>query len=121
MALVEVRNLKKYFPIRGGLLSRIVGQVKAVDGAYPLFGTLALEDGGSLAAALAERDGLLHLLADLGDEVSSGQPIAQIWPPDRTGVAPVEIRANRDGILVARHFPGLVQSGDCLAVIACKK
>lgn len=69
----------------------------------------------------AERDGLLHLLADLGDEVSSGQPIAQIWPPDRTGVAPVEIRANRDGILVARHFPGLVQSGDCLAVIACKK
>ena len=39
-------------------------QVKAVDGAYPLFGTLALEDGGSLAAALAERDGLPGLVAD---------------------------------------------------------
>ncbi|HJV44928.1 MAG TPA: dipeptide ABC transporter ATP-binding protein [Bacillota bacterium] len=29
--LLEVRNLKKYFPIRRGLLSREVGQVKAVD------------------------------------------------------------------------------------------
>jgi len=31
-ALVEVRNLKKYFPIRKGILSRIAGQVQAVDG-----------------------------------------------------------------------------------------
>ncbi len=30
--LMEVRNLTKYFPITGGLLSRVVGQVKAVDG-----------------------------------------------------------------------------------------
>src|ERR1700674_5162783 len=30
--LLEVNNLKKYFPIRKGLLSRTVGQVKAVDG-----------------------------------------------------------------------------------------
>ncbi len=30
--LLEVRNLKKYFPIKGGLLSHTVGQVKAVDG-----------------------------------------------------------------------------------------
>ena len=30
--LLEVKNLKKYFPIKGGLLSRTVGQVKAVDG-----------------------------------------------------------------------------------------
>src|SRR5690349_20585204 len=29
--LVEVRNLKTYFPIRKGLLSRTVGHVKAVD------------------------------------------------------------------------------------------
>lgn len=31
-ALVEVRNLKKYFPIRRGVLKRTVGHVKAVDG-----------------------------------------------------------------------------------------
>jgi peptide/nickel transport system ATP-binding protein len=30
--LLEVNNLKKYFPIKGGLLSHTVGQVKAVDG-----------------------------------------------------------------------------------------
>jgi oligopeptide/dipeptide ABC transporter ATP-binding protein len=31
-ALLDVRDLKKYFPIRKGLLSRKVGEVKAVDG-----------------------------------------------------------------------------------------
>lgn len=30
--LLEVRDLKKYFPVRGGLLQRIVAQVRAVDG-----------------------------------------------------------------------------------------
>lgn len=30
--LLEVRNLKKYFPIKGGLLRRVVNNVKAVDG-----------------------------------------------------------------------------------------
>jgi oligopeptide transport system ATP-binding protein len=32
MALLEVDNLKKYFPIRKGILSRTAGYVKAVDG-----------------------------------------------------------------------------------------
>ncbi|WP_433744401.1 ABC transporter ATP-binding protein [Falsibacillus pallidus] len=30
--LIEVRNLKKYFPIKKGIISRTVGHVKAVDG-----------------------------------------------------------------------------------------
>ena len=30
--LVEVNNLVKYFPVRAGLLQRVVNQVKAVDG-----------------------------------------------------------------------------------------
>jgi peptide/nickel transport system ATP-binding protein len=30
--LLEVKNLRKYFPIKRGLFSRVVGQVKAVDG-----------------------------------------------------------------------------------------
>ena len=30
--ILEVRGLKKYFPIKGGMLNRVVGQVKAVDG-----------------------------------------------------------------------------------------
>ncbi|MAF82587.1 MAG: dipeptide ABC transporter ATP-binding protein [Gammaproteobacteria bacterium] len=31
-ALLEVRDLKKFFPVRGGLLQRVVTQVRAVDG-----------------------------------------------------------------------------------------
>lgn len=30
--LIEVRNLKKYFPLRSGFLNRVTGHVKAVDG-----------------------------------------------------------------------------------------
>jgi oligopeptide transport system ATP-binding protein len=31
-ALLEIRDLKKYFPVRGGILRRVQNQVKAVDG-----------------------------------------------------------------------------------------
>ena len=30
--ILEVNNLKQHFPIRGGILQRVVGQIKAVDG-----------------------------------------------------------------------------------------
>ena len=30
--ILQVRDLKKYFPIRGGMLNRVIGHVKAVDG-----------------------------------------------------------------------------------------
>ena len=30
--LIQVKDLKKYFPIKGGLLSKTIGHVKAVDG-----------------------------------------------------------------------------------------
>ncbi|MCR5295157.1 MAG: ATP-binding cassette domain-containing protein [Lachnospiraceae bacterium] len=30
--ILMVKNLKKYFPIKGGMMGRVVGQVKAVDG-----------------------------------------------------------------------------------------
>jgi oligopeptide/dipeptide ABC transporter ATP-binding protein len=32
MALLEVQNLKKYFPVKKGIFSRTVGEVRAVDG-----------------------------------------------------------------------------------------
>jgi N-alpha-acetyl-L-2,4-diaminobutyrate deacetylase len=66
----------------------------------------------------AESDGLVEPLKDLGETVSNGEIIARIHPIGRTGSAPVEHRAALDGILAARHFPGLVKTGDCLAVIA---
>ncbi len=39
-------------------------EMKAVDAAYPLFGTVALDPPGPLAAALAERDGAYGAVAD---------------------------------------------------------
>src|SRR3989440_4505932 len=65
-------------------------EIKAVDDAYPLFGTVALEPAGDLAAALAERDGAFGaavdpaLLARLGTE--RGTRIA-------IGSATIELRA----------------------------
>ena len=67
---------------------------------------------------LAERDALIEPLVDLGAEVAEGQPIARLWPLDRTGSPPEDCRARRSGILAGRHFPGLLQSGDCVAVVA---
>ena len=39
-------------------------ELKAVDGAYPLYGTVALEPAGDLASALAERDGVFGAAVD---------------------------------------------------------
>ena len=65
----------------------------------------------------SESDGLFEAMIDLGDPVSQGEVVARVWPLDRTGVAPIEYRACRGGLLISRHFPGLLQSGDCVAVI----
>jgi N-alpha-acetyl-L-2,4-diaminobutyrate deacetylase len=65
----------------------------------------------------AEEEGLAETLVDLGEGVRAGEAIARIHPVGRTGAAPTEYRATLDGILAARHFPGLVKPGDCLAVV----
>ncbi|MBD0679085.1 N(2)-acetyl-L-2,4-diaminobutanoate deacetylase DoeB [Pseudomonas sp. V98_8] len=66
----------------------------------------------------SEHDGLLEMCRDLGENVSKGEVIARVYDVTRSGVAPVEYRAARNGLLAARHFPGLVGCGDTLAVIA---
>ena len=43
MSLLEIRGLKKYFPVGGGLFSRRKGEVRAVDGV-----DLAIEEGETL-------------------------------------------------------------------------
>ena len=66
----------------------------------------------------AAEDGLVEPLKDLGDPVAPGEVVAKIHSITRTGGAPFEHRAAIGGVLAARHFPGLVKVGDCLAVIA---
>lgn len=62
-------------------------------------------------------EGMFEAMKDLGDDVEKGEIVARVWPLDRTGRAPIEYRAGRSGLLVSRHFPGLIKSGDCLAVV----
>jgi len=64
---------------------------------------------------VSESEGLVEPCADLGDTLKKGQPVARVWDVTRTGTAPREYVARRDGVLIGRHFPGLVRMGDCLA------
>jgi N-alpha-acetyl-L-2,4-diaminobutyrate deacetylase len=66
----------------------------------------------------AEVDGLIETAVDLGEPVTEGQVLARVHPVTRTDLPVHELRAKMSGILAARHFPGLVQTGDCAAVLA---
>lgn len=67
---------------------------------------------------VSEHEGLLEMCVDLGATVGKGEVVARIYDCTRTGPAPREYRAKLDGMLVGRHFPGLVGMGDVLAVLA---
>lgn len=77
---------------------------------------LDMPDGDCFSFAM--EDGLIETMVDLGGAVTKGMVIARVWGAGSTGVAPQEIHAKMDGILVARHFPGLIKAGDCVAVVA---
>jgi N-alpha-acetyl-L-2,4-diaminobutyrate deacetylase len=68
----------------------------------------------------AEDGGLIEFVKDLGDEFQKDETIALIYPTDRTGATPREIKAKMNGILAARHYPGLVKPGDCVSVLAVR-
>lgn len=67
---------------------------------------------------ISREEGLFEPMVDLGETVKKDDVVARVWPADRTGVAPAAYLAKRDGMLVTRHFPGLVKAGDCVAVVA---
>lgn len=77
---------------------------------------LDMPDGDCYVTSL--HDGLLEMCRDLGDTVKKGELIARVHDVRRTGTAPVDYHARRDGLLAARHFPGLIGCGDTLAVVA---
>jgi N-alpha-acetyl-L-2,4-diaminobutyrate deacetylase len=77
---------------------------------------LDMPDGDCFS--FAEDDGMIETMIDLGERVERGMVVARIHGTGRTGIAPIEIKAKMDGILAARHFPGLVKAGDCAAVVA---
>jgi N2-acetyl-L-2,4-diaminobutanoate deacetylase len=67
---------------------------------------------------IAADEGLVEPCVALGETVRAGEVLARIYPLGRTGVVPAEHRAAMDGLLAARHVPGLIRAGDCLGVVA---
>ncbi len=65
----------------------------------------------------SETTGLIDYCVDLGDEVRAGDLLARIYDIERTGRAPAEYHAKRDGVLIGRHFPGLIALGDPVGVV----
>ena len=95
------------FLIHAGILGGEMELASSVD--------LDMPDGDCFV--FSETDGLFEPMVDLGETVQAGDLLARIWDAGRTGVAPVEVRAKRSGLLISRHFPGLIQSGDCAGVV----
>lgn len=80
--------------------------------------SLALDMPDDRCFTTSKSDGLLEMCVDLGDKVHKGQEIARVYSASHTGLEPAIYHANMDGLLVSRHFPGLIKTGDCVAVVA---
>ncbi|HCR96272.1 MAG: N(2)-acetyl-L-2,4-diaminobutanoate deacetylase DoeB [Halomonas sp.] len=108
MAITErgVRN----FLIHYGLLE---GEVDMPQG-----GQVYLDMPDASCYVQSQHSGVLELCVALGDAVTKGQVLAYVYDMTRTGSEPVAYRAERDGILMARRAPALVNMGDTIAVIA---
>ncbi|MGN6303764.1 MAG: N(2)-acetyl-L-2,4-diaminobutanoate deacetylase DoeB [Mesorhizobium sp.] len=102
---------------RRGIMN-VLRHTGIVNGADERTRTCWLDMPGGDCFSFAEDDGMIETMVDLGEPVRQGEVVARIHSVGRTGLAPVEIRAKLDGLLAARHFPGLVKAGDCVAVVA---
>jgi N-alpha-acetyl-L-2,4-diaminobutyrate deacetylase len=66
----------------------------------------------------SEHEGLFEICVDLGEQVTKNSVVAKVWPVERSGAAPALYHAKMDGIVTARHFPGLIKMGDCMTVLS---
>ena len=80
--------------------------------------TIQLDMPDDRCFVFSQVSGMVEYLIELGDTVAQDQPIARVWSSDRTGDHPTACLASRDGILVARHVPGLIKTGDFVGLVA---
>jgi N-alpha-acetyl-L-2,4-diaminobutyrate deacetylase len=80
--------------------------------------SIMLDMPSSDCFTFSEHEGLFEICVDLGVNVAKGSIIARVWPAERTGAAPALYHAKMDGIVTARHFPGLINMGDCMMVLS---
>lgn len=104
------------FLAHAGVLAQASNEAAPVSDAARTTTLLDMPDGDCFTTS--EHHGLLEMCRDLGEMVEKGDVLARIHDVSRTGAAPFDYVAKRAGLLAARHFPGLVQAGDTVAVVA---
>jgi N2-acetyl-L-2,4-diaminobutanoate deacetylase len=83
--------------------------------------SVELEMPGADCFTFSRSGGMVEPIVDLGALVRREDVLARVHAIDRLGAPPDEYRARIDGVLAARHFPGIAAAGDCLAVVATRK
>lgn len=67
---------------------------------------------------MASGTGLVEHLAELGDTVEAGQPVARLHRLDDLVGPPVEVAARTAGVVCAQRAPAPTERGECVCVIA---
>ncbi len=62
--------------------------------------------------------GLVEPFVELGDVVKEGDLLAKVHNIDRTATTPENYYAKRDGMVIIKHYPSIIDIGDNLMVIA---
>ncbi len=89
-----------------------------LDSELILRSTRMLETREEANFVIAPASGHLELCCELGGDVFRGNPLAHIHDSGRTGQPPITIKADRNGILMARHSSGKIRQGECIAIVA---
>lgn len=80
--------------------------------------TLNLDMPDDRCYVSCETPGLIEYTVELGEEVEEDQVVAVVHEITRTGRPPALYRAGISGIFTGRHYPGMINMGDIVAVIA---
>lgn len=105
-----LKNLLRHFRL-------VEGKVETPEAAgHPPTRMMQTPDGDCFT--LVKHAGILEMTVDLGAAVEEGQLLGRIHDYEEPAQPPVPYYARKSGMLLSRHAPGLIQRGDCMAVIA---
>lgn len=96
----------------------VLVQAGALNQELVLRSTRMLEVSSHKNYVIAPHAGLLEMCKEVGDDVYMGSPLAKIIQHGNTGPDTVVIKADRNGILMSHHYRGLIEQGDCVAIVA---
>ena len=84
----------------------------------PLIDTISMDMPGGDCLLFSEHNGLIEPLVSLGDSVKKGDLVARIYNIENMSSPVHDYFAPRNGLVMSRHYPSLIQMGDCINVIA---